>query len=213
MSNDSQFRKTGTLREQSQQTAVDFVMLEPKEQLRVLLQEHMTGKPFSELYSVTFDHRAASVIGHLMLDTLEEQGFSVDDVQAVGALTAASVPLVDSMMHAAASRGEDLDGFVMDFVYPSIKGPSIEGKNVVLVDAWLSEKSYVQTSSLVTLRNGNELSLDFSIVEAAGAKVVAVLALVGGVEGEDARIRVIDPVQGESYELPFVEVFHEEELR
>lgn len=75
--------------------------------------------------------------------------------------------MVSAMIQAAASRGEDLDGFVMDFVYPSIKGPSIEGRRVVLLDAWLSEKSYVQTSSLVTLRNGNELSLDFGIVDIA----------------------------------------------
>lgn len=190
-----------------------FMMMSPREQMAALLRSEMADKPFSELFPVVFDHRGASIVGHILLDTLEEQGYSVDDFDAVGALTAASVPLVGAMIQAAASRGEDLDGFVMDFVYPSIKGPSIAGKRVVLLDSWLSEKSYVQTSSLVTLRNGNELSLDFGVVDAEGAEVVAIASLIGGVDMTDPTITVINPVNGESRELPFIEVFHESELR
>ena len=160
---ESGFRPTGTSDLNVSRDASAFAMLEPHEQLATLLKEHVVGRPFSELASVTFDHRAATVMGHVLIDTLEDAGYSVDDFDAVGALTAAAVPMVSAMIHAAASRGEDLDGFVMDFVYPSIKGPSIEGRRVMLLDAWLSEKSYVQTSSLVTLRNGNELSLDFGV--------------------------------------------------
>ena len=193
-------------------SVIDFAMLEPREQLKTLLQAEMKDKPFSELSSVLFDHRGASIVGHILLDTLEESGYSVDDFDAVGALTAAAVPLVSAMIQAAASRGEDLNGFVMDFVYPSIKGPSIAGKRVVLIDSWLSEKSYVQTSSLVTLRNGNELSLDFSVVENEGAEVLAVASLIGGVDMVDPTIKVINPVNGEESQLPFVEVFKESEL-
>ena len=178
------------------------------------MRERAAGKPFSELSAVTFDHRGVTVVGHLLLDALEDAGYSVDDFDAVGALTAAAVPLVMSVVQAAASRGEDIDGFVMDFVYPSIKGPSIKGRRVVLLDAWLSEKSYVQTSSLVTLRNGNELSLDFSVVEHEGANVVAVASMVGGLGGDDAKhIEVINPVTDERHELPFVQLFDEAELR
>ncbi|MBW3081551.1 orotate phosphoribosyltransferase [Bifidobacterium saguinibicoloris] len=195
--------------------SLDFASLEPREQLRTLLATTVVGRPFSELYGVTLDHRSASVMGHVLLDTLEDAGYSVDDFDAVGALTAASVPLVSAAIQAAASRGENLDGFVMDFVFPSVKGPSIKGKRVILLDAWLSEKSYVQTSSLVTLRNGNELSLDFSIVEHEGASVVAVASLVGGVgQGADEHeITVISPVDGARHEIPFIQVFHEDELK
>lgn len=193
-------------------STVDFAMLEPRDQLKTLLQAEMKDKPFSELASVTFDHRGASVVGHILLDTLEEAGYSVDDVDVVGALTAAAVPLVSAMIQAAASRGEDLNGFVMDFVYPSIKGPSITGKRVVLLDSWLSEKSYVQTSSLVTLRNGNELSLDFSVVEREGAEVLAVASLIGGVDMIHPTIKVVNPVSGDESELPFIEVYKESEL-
>lgn len=219
MTDEKTFRKTVPAATEVASTAtatepstVDFAMLEPRDQLKTLLQAEMKDKPFSELASVTFDHRGASVVGHILLDTLEEAGYSVDDVDAVGALTAAAVPLVSAMIQAAASRGEDLNGFVMDFVYPSIKGPSITGKRVVLLDSWLSEKSYVQTSSLVTLRNGNELSLDFSVVEREGAEVLAVASLIGDVDMTHPTIKVVNPVSGDESELPFIEVYKESEL-
>jgi hypothetical protein len=212
--NESEFRPTGTPDHDVDHTAMgdaaDFAMLEPRDQLATLLNKHVIGRPFSELAAVTFDHRAATVMGHVLIDALEDAGYSVDDFDAVGALTSAAVPMVCAMTHAAASRGEDLDGFVMDFVYPSIKGPSIEGRRVVLLDAWLSEKSYVQTSSLVTLRNGNELGLDFGVVEQMGAKVVAIASLVGG---GVKNINVVNPATGEGNTLPFVQVFDESELQ
>lgn len=219
MTDEKTFRKTVPAATEVASTAtatepstVNFAMLEPRDQLKTLLQAEMKDKPFSELASVTFDHRGASVVGHILLDTLEEAGYSVDDVDAVGALTAAAVPLVSAMIQAAASRGEDLNGFVMDFVYPSIKGPSITGKRVVLLDSWLSEKSYVQTSSLVTLRNGNELSLDFSVVEREGAEVLAVASLIGGMDMIHPTIKFVNPVSGDESELPFIEVYKESEL-
>ena len=226
--NNQAFRHTGAAHEAAtpkqtvagdESPATPFAMLEPREQLRQVLAQTVSGKPFSELYSVAFDHRTAATVGHVLLDAIEEQGYGIDDFDAVGALTAAAVPLVSAVILAAASRGEDLDGFVMDFVYPSVKGPSIRGKRVILLDAWLSEKSYVQTSSLVTLRNGNELSLDFSVVEHEGAQVLAVASLIGGVgdtdhvAGERQEIEVINPVTDAHTTLPLIQVFDERELR
>lgn len=218
MTEENTFRKTKPVAEATGDAAsqadstVEFAMLEPRDQLKTLLRTEMKDKPFSELSSILFDHRGASIVGHMLLDALEESGYSVDDFDAVGALTAAAVPLVSAMIQAAASRGEDLNGFVMDFVYPSIKGPSIKGKRVILLDSWLSEKSYVQTSSLVTLRNGNELSLDFSVVGNEGAEVLAVASLIGGVDMVEPTIKVVDPVSGNESELPFVQVYKESEL-
>ena len=218
MTEENTFRKTRPVAEVAGDSAakanstVEFAMLEPRDQLKTLLRAEMKDKPFSELSAVLFDHRGASIVGHMLLDALEESGYSVDDFDVVGALTAAAVPLVSAMIQAAASRGEDLNGFVMDFVYPSIKGPSIKGKRVVLLDSWLSEKSYVQTSSLVTLRNGNELSLDFSVVGNEGAEVLAVASLIGGVDMVEPTIKVVDPVSGDESELPFVQVYKESEL-
>ncbi|MBB2955830.1 hypothetical protein FHX77_001263 [Bifidobacterium commune] len=184
-------------------------------ELRKLLSAAIKWKPFSELFDVSLDHRGSKLIGEALLDALERGGFALDDIDAVGALTAAAVPMVTAVMQEAGARGHELDGFVMDFVYPSIKGSSIAGKRVVLLDSWLSEKSYVQTSSLVTLRNGNELSLDFSVVEHEGAQVIAIASLVGGV-GDDAgacTINVLNPVSDEERDLPFVSAFDETSLR
>lgn len=201
------FRPTGFA---DTRNATAFEMSDPKTQLGVLLADAVHDKPFSELSGVTFHHRGAELAGHVLIDTLEEAGYTLDDFDAVGALTAAAVPLVTSMITAAASRGQDLDGFVMDFVYPSIKGPSITGRRVILLDSWLSEKSYVQTSSLVTLRNGNELSLDFGIVGNEGAEILAVAALIGG---PFTTLNVVHPVTGEQRELPFIRAYDESALR
>lgn len=188
---------------------------EQRGELGNMLRATMAGKPFSELYAATFNHRGALLIGDVLLDTLEERGFRLGDFDMVGALTAAAVPMVDAVIHAALRRGAAIDGFVMDFVYPSIKGPSIADRRVVLLDAWLSEKSYVQTSSLVTLRNGNELSLDFSVVKQEHATVVAIASLIGAQTskpGEPSQIEVIDTVDGDTRQIPSVSVFDESEL-
>ena len=183
---------------------------EPVDQLRALLAQEIGGRPFTELSGVTFHHRGAELAGHVLLDTLEDAGYSVDDFDAVGALTAAAVPLADAMLHAAASRGQDLDAFVMDFVYPSIKGPSIEGRRVILLDAWLGRKSYVQTSSLVTLGKNNELNLDCGIIQRQGAKTLAIASLVGGRTG--GSIQVVDPVDGSRQRLPFICAYQEDQF-
>ena len=64
----------------------------------------------------------------------------------------------------------------------------------------------------MTLRIGYELSLDFGIVDAQGATVVAVAALIGGVDMEEPTLKITDPVTGDARETPFVEVFHESDL-
>ena len=48
----------------------------------------------------TLHHEAAPLIGHVMLDLLEENGFSVDEVDAVGGLTMGADPVATAMLHA-----------------------------------------------------------------------------------------------------------------
>lgn len=173
------FKATGSTDIREAIAALPDDMLEPKQRLEKLVKNAVRGKQFSELTEVTYHHDGSTLAGHAMLDALETAGFGIDDFDAVGALTTAAIPLVTAMIAAAASRGQNLDGFAMDFVFPSIKGPSIKDKRVILVDAWLSEKSFVQTSSVVTLTHGNELNLDFGVLESQGAKLLAITSLVG----------------------------------
>ena len=187
---------------------------DPSERLRRLVARDIGGKPFSELSSVAFDHDGPVLAGHALLDALEDAGYSVDDFDAVGALTAAAVPFVVAMIDAAASRGQKLDGFSLDFVYPGVKGPSIAGKRVVLLDAWLSDLSYIQTSSIVTLTESNELDLDFGVVSREDAQVLAVASLVAGGSGEPpSTVRIVDPVSRRESELPFVHVFSSADVK
>ena len=88
----------------------------------------------------TLHHEAAPLIGHVMLDLLEESGFAVgEDYVAVGGLTMGADPVATAMMHAAASRGLDLDAFVVRKAAKDhgmkrrIEGPDVVGKNVVAV--------------------------------------------------------------------------------
>lgn len=173
------FKATGTADIRAHIADLPEDMLEPQQRLEKLVRHAVRGKQFSELTEVTYHHDGSTLAGHAMLDALETAGFGIDDFDAVGALTTAGIPLVISMINAAASRGQNLDGFVMDFVFPGIKGTSIKDKRVILVDAWLSEKSFVQTSSVVTLTHGNELNLNFGVLESEGARLLAITSLVG----------------------------------
>lgn len=181
--------------------------------LQKIVAQAVGSRPFSELYDVTLSQEGSRLAGEALLDTLQraEKSGRVKHVDAVGALTAAAVPLAVSLMGAAGAHGRHLDGFTLDFVFPSTKGPSVKGKRVLLLDAWLSERSYIQTSSIVTLHRGNELGLDFGILKEKGAIPVAIAALVGGtgkLTGErSGRIRVINPTDGSFQDLPFLRVF------
>ncbi|WP_018142495.1 hypothetical protein [Alloscardovia criceti] len=216
------FKATGSAELRESLAALPDDMLEPQQRLEKLVRAAVQGKQFSELTTVTYHHDGATLAGHALLDVLETNGFSIDDFDAVGAMTTAGVPLVSAMIHAAASRGQILDGFLMDFVFPSIKGPSIRGKRVILVDAWLSEKSFVQTSSVVTLTHGNELNLDFAVLEKEGAQIVAITSLVGSTgaveaygEGaeESLHIRLINPITQSETVVPFIPVFSDKDLQ
>ena len=58
--------------------------------------------------------------------------------------------------------------------------------------------------------NGNELSLDFGVVEQLGAQVVAIASLVGGGAKD---IQCHQPLHWRKHVLPFVQAFDESELR
>lgn len=235
----SEFRLTGKEDLSAQVAALPEDMADPAERLRRKIAECVSGSSFNELYKVTLDHDGLLLVGNVMLDKLEEAGFLLEDFDALGALTSAAVPAVSAIIAAAAARGQSVDGFVLDFVYPSVKGTDIAGKRVILVDAWLSQKSYIQTSSLVTLQQGNRLDLDFSVVEHEVAKPIAILSLVGAEEiaknasscetastasdsesgtearegtGKNSVIELSNTVTGESCKLPFIYAYGENEL-
>lgn len=154
----------------------------PREQLRDLISDLAvvhgrvtlaSGKEadyYVDLRRVTLHHAAAPLIGHLMLDALEEAGYGPADIDAVGGLTLGADPVATAILHAAASRGLALDAFVVRKESKShglqrrIEGPDVAGRTVVAVEDTSTTGGSVMTA-VETLRE-------------AGATVAAVAVIV-----------------------------------
>ncbi|ASR55525.1 orotate phosphoribosyltransferase [Cellulomonas sp. CW35] len=107
---------------------------------RVTLSSGREADYYVDLRRVTLHHRAAPLIGHLMLDLLEESGLGTAEVDAVGGLTLGADPVATSVLHAAASRGQDVDAFVVrkagkaHGLQRRIEGPDVTGRRVVVLE-------------------------------------------------------------------------------
>lgn len=107
---------------------------------RVTLSSGREADYYVDLRRATLHHRAAPLIGHLMLDMLEEVGLGTAEIDAVGGLTLGADPVATALLHAAASRGQDLDAFVVrkeakaHGMQRRIEGPDVAGRRVVVVE-------------------------------------------------------------------------------
>jgi orotate phosphoribosyltransferase len=164
----------------------------PREQLAELIKELAvvhgkvtlaSGKEadyYVDLRRITLHHRAAPLVGHVLLDHLEEAGLGTAEVDAVGGLTLGADPIADALLHAAASRGQDLDAFVVrkaakaHGMQRQIEGPDIAGRKVVVVED--------------TSTTGGSLLQAIDAVEAAGAEILGVATLVDRDTGAREKI-------------------------
>lgn len=125
---------------------------------------------YVDMRRVTLHHEAAPLIGHLLLDLLEEEGYGVSEIDAIGGLTMGADPVATSVQYAANSRGLDLDAFLVrkeskgHGLRRQVEGPEISGRRVVVVE----DTSTTGGSALIAAR----------AAEAAGATVVAVACVV-----------------------------------
>lgn len=148
---------------------------------KVILASGRESDFYVDMRRSTLHHEAAPLIGHVMLDLLEESGFAVgEEYVAVGGLTMGADPVATAMLHAAASRGLDLDAFVVRKAAKDhgmkrrIEGPDVVGKNVVVLE---------DTSTT----GGSPLEAALTLRE-AGANVVAVAVIVDRATGAKERI-------------------------
>ncbi len=167
----------------------------PREQLAALIRElavvhgtvtlssGATADYYVDLRRVTLHHRAAPLIGHVLLDTLEEAGFGPADVDAAGGLTLGADPIATALLHAAASRGLDVDAFVVrkaakaHGMQRQIEGPDISGRRVVVVED--------------TTTTGGSPIAAIEACRAAGADVVAVATIVDRATGAKEKIEAL----------------------
>lgn len=136
----------------------------------VTLASGLTSDFYVDMRRATLHHAAAPLIGHVMLDLLEEAGFGPEEVDAVGGLTMGADPVATAMLHAAASRGLDLDAFVVrkeakgHGMRRRVEGPDVAGRRVVV----LEDTSTTGGSPLTAMEALRE----------AGATVLAVAVVV-----------------------------------
>lgn len=147
---------------------------------KVTLASGKEAAYYIDLRRATLHHHAAPLIGHVMLDMLEETGFGPADIDAVGGLTMGADPVATAILHAAASRGLELDAFVVRKETKShglqrrVEGPEVAGRRVVAVED--------------TSTTGGSALTAVAALREAGAEVAAVAVIVDRDTGARERI-------------------------
>ena len=147
---------------------------------KVTLSSGIEADYYVDLRRATLHHEAAPLIGKVMLELLRQHGIAP---QAVGGLTMGADPVATALLHQSAALGRPLDAFVVrkeakkHGMGRQVEGPSVEGKNVVVLED--------------TSTTGGSPLTAAEALEAAGAKVLAVATVVdrdtGAREAIEAR--------------------------
>ena len=147
---------------------------------KVTLSSGIEADYYVDLRRATLHHEAAPLIGKVMLELLRQHGIAP---QAVGGLTMGADPVATALLHQSAAQGRPLDAFVVrkeakkHGMGRQVEGPSVEGKNVVILED--------------TSTTGGSPLTAAEALEAAGAKVLAVATVVdrdtGAREAIEAR--------------------------
>ena len=160
---------------------------------RVTLSSGREADHYVDLRRITLHHRAAPLVGRLLLELIDRSGHIPD---AVGGLTLGADPVAAAVLHAAAEVGRPVDAFVVrkegkaHGLQRRIEGPDVNGRRVVAVEDTSTTGASVLTA-VAALRE-------------AGADVLAVAVVVD--RGTGAREAV------EAAGLPYLAVYSSTEL-
>lgn len=150
---------------------------------RVTLSSGAQADYYVDLRRVTLHHRAAPLVGHVLLDHLEEVGLGTAEVDAVGGLTLGADPIATALLHAAASRGQDLDAFVVrkaakaHGMQRQVEGPDVAGRRVVVLED--------------TTTTGGSPIAAIEALRAAGAEVLGCATIVDRATGAGEKIEAL----------------------
>ena len=131
----------------------------------VILSSGKEADYYVDLRRVTLDSVAAPLVGEVMLDLTKDLEFD-----AVGGLTLGADPVATAMMHVAASKGRNLDSFVVRKAEKAhglqrrIEGPDVKGRRVLAVED--------------TSTTGGSVMTAVEALKEAGAIVVGVAVIV-----------------------------------
>jgi orotate phosphoribosyltransferase len=132
---------------------------------KVTLSSGKEADYYVDLRRITLDHKAAPLVGKVMLKLTKDLDF-----EAVGGLTLGADPVATAMMHAAARKGRKLDSFVVrkegkaHGLQRRIEGPDVAGKRVLAVED--------------TSTTGGSVLTAVEALKEAGAIVVGVAVIV-----------------------------------
>jgi orotate phosphoribosyltransferase len=134
---------------------------------RVVLSSGREADWYVDLRRVTLHHRAAPLVGQVMLELTADL-----DYDAVGGLTLGADPIAVAMLHAAAGAGAGraLDAFVVrkeekaHGLQRRIEGPDVAGRRVLAVED--------------TSTTGSSVLTAVDALRQAGAQVVGVAVIV-----------------------------------
>ncbi|MDR4534713.1 orotate phosphoribosyltransferase [Glutamicibacter sp. PS] len=144
---------------------------------KVTLSSGKEADYYIDLRRVTLHHEAAPLVGEVMLEMLDAAEL---DFTNVGGLTMGADPVGTAIMHTARNTDRAIDAFVVRKAQKSygmgrqVEGPSVEGKNVVV----LEDTSTTGGSALTAVEG----------VRKAGGNVVAVAVIVDRDTGAKERI-------------------------
>ena len=129
---------------------------------------------YIDLRKLSLDHRAAPLIGDVLLDLVDDLEFD-----AVGGLTLGADPLANAVMHRSIARGNGVDAFVVRKEPKDhgrgkqIEGPDVAGKRVVVVEDTSTTGGSPLKAVRALRREGAEVLAVAVIVDrATGAKDV-----------------------------------------
>jgi len=132
---------------------------------KVILSSGIEADYYVDLRRITLDHKAAPLVGKVMLKLTKDLDFD-----AVGGLTLGADPVATAMMHVAAKKGRKLDSFVVrkegkaHGLQRRIEGPDVAGKRVLAVED--------------TSTTGGSVLAAIEALKEAGAIVVGVAVIV-----------------------------------
>jgi len=150
---------------------------------KVTLSSGREADYYVDLRRVTLHRAGAPLVGHVLLDRLEEVGLGAGEIDAVGGLTLGADPVAGAVLHAAASRGQGIDAFVVrkeakaHGMQRRIEGPDVAGRRVVV----LEDTSTTGGSPIAAVTAARE----------AGAEVLGVAVIVDRATGAREKIEAL----------------------
>jgi orotate phosphoribosyltransferase len=133
---------------------------------------------YIDLRRLSLDHRAAPLIGQVMLDLIAD----IPEVTAVGGLTMGADPIAAAVLHQGVARGVNYDAFVVRKEPKDhgrgrqVEGPDLAGKRVIVVED--------------TSTTGGSPLAAIAALEKVGAIIAGVAVVVD--RATDARKRIED---------------------